>query len=333
LRQNINYIGSKYSLLEFLNEKINLSVQNLHNKTFCDLFAGTNIVGIYFKDKVKQIISNDMEYYSYVIARKYLYNQTECGYLIDELNNLTGITGNIFNYYSDNGIFKRLYFSEENGKKIDAIRQKIEEWKVSNIINDDCYYYLLTMLLESSDKVANTTSVYGAYLKQIKNSAKRPLILKDTENVIVENQNNICYNYDANILINKIKGDVLYIDPPYNHRQYGSNYHILNTIAKYDFTVEPRGIVGLMDYNKSNYSYKNKVGPMFDDLIKNADFEHIFISYNNEGILSVDDFKKILEYHGKLIIYEKNYKTYKADKNRNNKSENVIEYLFYLNKF
>ena len=134
-------------------------------------------------------------------------------------------------------------------------------------------------------------------------------------------------------MIKNIKGDILYIDPPYNHRQYGANYHILNVISKYDFSVEPKGVVGLMNYNKSEYSYKTKVKSAFEDLIKNADFEHIFISYNSEGILLLEDFKEILSNYGDLIVYEKDYKTYKSDKNRNNKSENVIEYLFYLKKF
>jgi adenine-specific DNA-methyltransferase len=327
LTQKINYIGSKYSLLNFIEESVKISVGDLSDKVFCDLFGGTNIVGGNFRDKVKQVISNDIEYYSYVIAKKYLSNTLDCSKEIEILNSLSGIEGNIFNYYSESGSSKRLYFSEENGEKIDAIRQKIEEWK-----NKDCYYHLLTLLLEAADKVANTTSVYGAYLKQIKPSATRIIFLKDSETNIIENQNNICYNEDSNELIKRIKGDILYIDTPYNHRQYGSNYHILNAIAKYDFSIEPRGVVGLMDYNKSNYSYKRKVKITFEDLIKNADFEHIFISYNNEGILSVDDFKDILGKYGRLVIFEKDYKTYKADKNRSNKSEFVIEYLFYLKK-
>ena len=328
MRQNINYIGSKYSLLKFIEENIILTVGDLSNKVFCDLFAGTNIVGSNFKDKVKQVISNDIEYYSYVIAKKYLSNKNiDCSKEIEILNSLPGVEGDIFNYYSENGKSKRLYFSEENGKKIDAIRQKIEEWR-----NKDCYYYLLTLLLEASDKVANTTSVYGAYLKQIKKSASKPIILRDIENDIIDDQTNICYNEDSNELVKKIKGDILYIDTPYNHRQYGSNYHILNVISKYDFSVEPSGVVGLMDYNKSDYSYKRKVKNTFEDLIKNSDFEHIFISYNNEGILSLDYFKDMLGKYGRLIIFEKDYKTYKADKKRNNKSEFVIEYLFYLKK-
>lgn len=332
MKQNINYIGSKYSLLDFLYEKIKL-VGNLEEKVFCDLFAGTNIVGMYFNDKVKQIISNDIEYYSFVLAKKYL-NSTICDFnLMNELNNLPIIEGDIFNYYSENGICNRKYFSEENGKKIDAIRQKIEEFKECNLLDNNCYYFYIASLIEAADKIANTTSVYGSYLKSVKKSAQKQLLLKYDSINFVDKHNNINYNEDANVLITKISGDILYIDPPYNHRQYGSNYHILNAIAKYDFTNEPKGVTGMLDYNKSSYSQKTKVKETFEELIKNAKFQHIFISYNNEGILSKDDFTTMLKKYGNLKIYEKDYKTYKADSNRNNKSKNVIEYLFYLKKW
>ena len=330
LKQKINYIGSKYSLLDFIYQNINENVDNLKEKTFCDLFAGTHIVGNFFKDKVKKVISNDIEYYSYCIGCNYILNNESFEYekYLDELNNLTGIKGNIFNYYSENGTCNRKYFSQKNGMKIDSIRTKIEDYKD----NKNLYYFLITSLLEAADKVANTTSVYGAYLKKIKRTADNDLILLPSLFNINENQENEVYNQDANELIKKISGDVLYIDTPYNHRQYGSNYHILNAISKYDFSNEPKGITGLMEYNKSKYCYKNEVYQAFESLIKEAKFNHIFISYNNEGLLEQDDFSDILYKHGNITKYEMSYKTYKADSNRNNKSDNTIEYLFYLDK-
>ena len=71
----------------------------------------------------------------------------------------------------------RQYFSDENGQKIDTIRKKINQWKKSKKINDNLYYFLLASLLESADKVANTASIYGAYLKHLKKSAQKSLIL------------------------------------------------------------------------------------------------------------------------------------------------------------
>lgn len=334
VKQKINYIGSKYSLIEYIYDKIKENVEDIENKVFCDLFAGTHIVGNFFKDKVRKVISNDMEHYSFVIGQNYIKNNVEFDYehLLKELNDIDGIEGYIFNYYSDGGKSKRLFFNNKNGKKIDAIRQKIENWKNEKYINDNQYYFLLTSLIEASDKVANTTSVYGAYLKEIKKTADKDLIMVPSYYKIVNNQTNDVYNQDSNNLIKDISGDILYIDTPYNHRQYGSNYHILNAISKYDFSVEPRGVVGLMDYNKSKYCYKNEAIIVFDDLIKNSNFEHIFISYSNEGILSEDSIMKVLSSYGISSKYEREYKTFKADSARNNKSKNTFEYLFYLKK-
>ena len=115
----------------------------------------------------------------------------------------------------------------------------------------------MASLLESADKVANTASVYGAYLKHIKKSAQKdlkiePALFSQTKNI------HKVFNRSANDLIKEIEGDILYLDPPYNTRQYGANYHLLNTIAKYDSFV-PKGKTGLRNYEKSVYCMKNEV--------------------------------------------------------------------------
>ena len=107
------------------------------------------------------------------------------------------------------------------------------------------------------------------------------------------------YNEDINELINKIHGDVLYLDPPYNARQYCTNYHILETIARYD-NPEIKGKTGLRNYDtqKSKYCSKRTVKSEFEDLIKKANFKYIFLSYNNEGLMSVDVIKDIMSKYG-----------------------------------
>lgn len=162
----MNYIGSKYKLSDFISNSVKSIVgDDLSDKIFCDLFAGTGVVGRNFKKEVKKVISNDMEFYSYVLNKNYIENHEFLDYeiYIKELNETNGEEGFIFNEYSENGKANRLYFSEHNGKKIDAIRTKIEFWKTEKKISSALYYFLLASLLESADKVANTASVYGAF--------------------------------------------------------------------------------------------------------------------------------------------------------------------------
>jgi len=331
----MNYIGSKHKLSPFLKNAIIDTVgKDLSNLVFCDLFAGTGSVGRTFKPLVKHVIANDVEFYSYVLNRNYIGNHKSLVFeeRLSFLNNLIALEGFVFHNYSENGNQGRLYFSEENGKKIDAIRQQIESWKNADEITEDDYYFLLASLIESADKVANTASVYGAYLKKIKKSAQKEMILKPALFTLNSNKHQV-FNADSNALIKEIKGDILYLDPPYNERQYGSNYHLLNTIAKYD-SFEPQGKTGLREYYRSDYCKKNEVKNSFEELIKNANFKYIFLSYNNEGLMTEDEVKSIMSIYGKYSLKTTNYQRFKADKteNRNHTATATVEYLHILEK-
>ncbi len=331
----MNYIGSKNKLAGFIKSNVKEVVgKDLSNKIFCDLFAGTGIVGRSFKTEAKQVIANDIEYYSFILNKNYIENTSPLEYedYLERLNFLDGISGFISENYSEGGNGGRLYFSEENGKKIDAARTQIEKWKAKKEIGENMYYFLLCSLIESADKVANTASVYGAYLKQIKSSAAKTLKISPATFQNTSNTHNV-YNENANFLIKKIKGDILYLDPPYNSRQYGANYHILNTIAKYD-TFVPKGKTGLPGYYKSSYCSKNEVRESLEHLLKNADFSYIFLSYNNEGLMLPQEIKQLMEQFGSYDLVTKKYQRFKADKteNRNHAASETIEYLHILNK-
>jgi len=333
----MNYIGSKHKLANFIKSTIYSVVgEDLSGKIFCDIFAGTGIVGRNFKTEVKKVIANDCEYYSYVLNKNYIENHAEIAHkqdFIDELNNLPVIeNGFIYKNYCVGGNGERQYFSDENGKKIDTIRQKIEEWKNEHKISSNLYFFLLASLLECADKVANTASVYGAYLKQLKKSAQKELTLQPAIYDLNENKHEV-FNTDSNLLISQISGDILYLDPPYNARQYGANYHLLNTIAKYDNFI-PKGKTGMREYQKSNYCSSAKVAIEFENLIKNAQFQYIFLSYNNEGLMSVENVRNIMQKYGKYDLAEVDYQRFKADKaeNRNHKADKTKEYLHVLEK-
>lgn len=331
----MNYIGSKYKLSDFIKQSVYSVVGNdLSDMVFCDLFAGTGIIGRIFKPEVKSVISNDIEYYSYVLNRNYIENHIAFEYqsLIEELNEIEGVDGFIFTEYSENGTSGRQYFSEYNGKKIDAVRLKIEEWKKNNQITENQYFFLLASLLESADKVANTASVYGAFLKHIKKSAQKNMVIEPAIFTSNDNSHKV-FNIDSNELVKKISGDILYLDPPYNTRQYGANYHLLNTIAKYD-NFTPKGKTGLRSYQKSNYCSRQYVKQSFEELISNAKFRYVFLSYNNEGLMNSQDIRAILSKYGRYDLTSTDYQRFRADKNTNrkHKATSTIEYLHILER-
>lgn len=213
----MNYIGSKIRLSNFIYDTITgVAGKDLSGYIFCDLFAGTGTIGKIFQSKVKKIISNDSEYYSYVLNKAYPQgtDNSDTIYLIDELNELQGCPEFIFNEYSENGKSGRLYFSQANGQKIDAIRLKIEHWKNTGFICKRQYYFLLACLISGADKVANIASVYSVYLKYLKTTATKEMVIKPIEISTTEIQENKVFNEDSNSLIRKVKGDIYTLTHP-----------------------------------------------------------------------------------------------------------------------
>lgn len=333
----MNYIGSKYSLMEFLHETISqvTGYKDGDKYVFGDLFAGTGVVGAYYKSLGCEVISNDIQFYSYAIIKHLIENNSKNinMNLFDYFNSLDGIEGFIYKNYCLGSGSGRNYFTDENGKKCDAIRIELERMYVNKEINENTYFFYLGSLINSIDKYANTASVYGAFLKHIKKSAQKTFVLEPLK--IVDGPNGKVYNENINEVVKHISGDVLYLDPPYNIRQYCSNYHVLETIARYDNPIL-NGKTGLRnsENQKSEFCSSRTVEKAFDDLIANSKFKYIFLSYNNEGLMSLDTIKNIMSKYGEYSYYTKSYKRFKADKdeNRNILANETIEYLHCLVK-
>ena len=332
----MNYIGSKLSLKSFIKDTI-LSISKIdsENKVFADLFAGTGVIGSEFKKMGYKVIANDIQHYSYILNKHFIENNNPMNIeLIEHLNSLEGKEGFIYNNYCMGSGSERNYFSDFNGKKCDAIRQELEKLYKDKEIDKHQYNYFLASLINSIDKYANTVSIYGAFLKSLKKRAEKNFKLELLP-IIDGNKDGKVYNEDINILIKEIKGDILYLDPPYNARQYSANYHLLETISKYDNPII-KGKTGLRDYSnqKSKFCSKLQVNQVFEELISDADFKYIFLSYNDEGLMSLETIKKIMEKYGKYQCFTTDYKRFRADKeeNRNHKKSLTVEYLHCLIK-
>jgi adenine-specific DNA-methyltransferase len=342
----MRFIGSKALLLKEIEKVIKSNIKEA--KIFCDIFSGTSTVGRYFKKDYK-IISNDLLYFSYVLQRASIginkqpkFEKIHKYIGIDPIEFLENQDINIENFehtpfiyknYSPNEKSERRYFTNENALRIDFIRQTIESWKQNKLINEDEYFYLLAGLIEAIPFVSNIAGTYGAFLKHWDKRAYKKLKLIKLE-LCNNNEENICYNQDSNQLIKLINGDILYIDPPYNQRQYAPNYHILETVARYD-NPNIKGKTGLRPYHdiKSKYCVKKDVLSNFDELISNANFKHIIVSYSTEGIMSVEDIEDTLKKHGKKSTFKLYKIPYRRYKHRPGKVEHDLhELLFYIEK-
>lgn len=337
----MNYIGSKYSLLDFLQTTIDqvCGLNPADNYTFADLFAGTGVVGAAYKARGCTVIANDIQYYAYVLNKHYLENswpnsRPQDEQLLAELNSLPPQPGFIYQNYCAGSGCGRNYFTDQNGQKCDAIRTRLEELKKSGAINSATYFYFLASLLNSIDKYANTASVYGAFLKHIKKAAQREFKLELLP--VIPGPASQVYNEDINRLIQRLHGEVLYLDPPYNTRQYCSNYHVLETIARYDNPTLV-GKTGLRNSaaQKSLFCSKKTVLDAFEALIAQAQFQYIFLSYNNEGLMSLPDIKRIMSKYGVYSVYtQTEYKRFQADREENRRiaAKSTTEYLHCLQK-
>lgn len=339
----MRFIGGKTLIIPYIIELI--KEKTIDVKSISDVFAGSGVVSREFKNLGYDVITNDLMYFSYVLLRgtvginsRLEFKNLNISNPIEHLNNLNLENMNldlencfIYQNFSPKG--GRMYFTEENALKIDLIRVQIGNWYNDSLINEDEYFYLLTCLIEAVPFVSNITGVYGAYLKHWDKRALNNLELKNVD-LSINNSVGQAYNEYSNKLIENIKTDLAYFDPPYNQRQYLPNYHVLETIAKYD-SPKIKGVTGLRDYSeqKSDYCRKDSVFNAFEDLIKNTNSRYIILSYNTEGLLSHDEIISILEKYGKKNTVDYKFIDYKRYKNaQTNKNKNLKEVLYFVEK-
>ena len=344
----MRFIGCKTLLLDNIKEVIDRHAPNA--TSFCDIFSGTATVARHFKQWYK-VYSNDLLYFSYCLQMATIENPCLPSFdglkksldILDPLEFINNLTvkdmeslpqeARFFqNNYSPIG--NRMYIKEDNALRIDYARNMIEKWKNENAITKHEYYYLLACLIEGIPFVSNISGTYGAFNKtwDIRSNKKYELIKLP---VYDNGKQNECFNEDGVSLLNKIQGDILYIDPPYNERQYLPNYHVLETAAKYDFPIL-KGITGQRKHEKekSDFCSKKTVLSAFDNLMSNANFKHIILSYNTDGIMNVNDIENIMKSHGVANTFEINYIPYRRFKSKSKvtRTDELKEMLIYISK-
>ncbi|MCL2717840.1 MAG: DNA adenine methylase [Lachnospiraceae bacterium] len=342
----MRYIGGKIHLLSNINVAINENTSG-DERVFCDIFSGTGCVARYFKPRYK-ILSNDFLHFSYVIQKATIENNITptfkklkrngindpLKFLAEtEVNRLADSLFFVADNYAPNETCERMYMTKDNAERVDFIRITIEFWKKTGLINEIEYYYLLASLIEGVANVSNITGTYGAYLKEWDKRALKAFAMKRL-NVIDNGRNNQSYNKDANKLVREIEGDILYIDPPYNSRQYAPNYHLLETISRYDNPVI-KGVTGIRPYadTKSAFNIKAEVFDVFEDLITKAKFTNIIMSYSSEGLMSPKQIETILKRHcigDSFKRYDIPYRKYKSKISK--ETQPLQEYIFFIRK-
>jgi adenine-specific DNA methylase len=353
----IAYIGNKRRLLPLILkaiEKTGVLNKKKDNMKFLDLFAGTGVVSRLSKNLGFKTYTNDWEYYSYVMNKAFVEldadflktSFTKLGGLKKALDKLNGLKNPkaddayISKFYcpedDDNPDInnERMFYTNYNGRKIDAVRAKIGEWLENNLINKDEETFLLALLLYEASTRSNTSGVFKGFHRGFggTNGDALTRILKEIRfevPVLINGRKSSVFNENAVELSRElapIRFDIAYLDPPYNQHQYGSNYHLLNTIAYNDKPAINKNIfIDGKKVNKSairrdwvktksSFCYKDTAVGDFSKIIENISADYILISYSTDGIIPFNEMLETISKKGKLEIITSEYVKFRGGK-------------------
>jgi|SRR5690554_195279 len=332
---NRRYIGSKTSLVDRIFEEVNSRMDG--DYSFADIFAGTGVVASKFSENNYKVFVNDNLYSNYISYVAWFSeekaNLDKVNTLIDKYNQIN--PDDIENNYFSK-IYGKKYYSVNDAKVIGFIRDQIENEKDN--LNFREYAILLTSLMYAADRIANTVGHFEHFLSKRAEDKGIELRKLDISN---ENAPSELYQMDANELVREIKADVVYIDPPYNARQYVNFYHVLENLVTWEKPTKFQGtsMKFMRDHLKSGYS-RAAAKDLLADLIENTDAKLIVLSYNNtyraRSTASNNKIKEkylisILEKKGDLEIIEIDHKFFNSGKT-NFKDHKELLYICRVRK-
>ena len=329
--KNRRYIGCKTKLLKRIYDSVEeMGFDNRYS--FADVFAGTGVVGYHFAENGYKVLLNDILSSNTIAYEAWL---GDGAFDLAKIESLIAFFNDINpsdlsdNYFSK--VYGNKYFSKNDAKKIGFIRDYLEDHR--NELTEREYSIILTSLVYCTDKIANTVGHFESYLR--KKPVERGVNLQML-NIDKRIKPAIICEEDANELVKKIQFDIVYIDPPYNARQYVNFYHVLENLVRWKKPTVFEGNSMKFKRNelKSDYCRANKATLLFKDLIQNIKAKLIVVSYNNTynansissiNTISEEDLKMILSNKGKLTIKEIDYKFFNAGKTN---IKNHKEYLY-----
>ncbi len=321
-----------------------------------DGFAGSSVVSRALSSIANKLYTNDMELYSYIMAYSYLVQPTEnqkqeisnhiriMNEIAEKGPYIEGIICKLYAPKDSNDIQEgeRCFYTRENALIIDTLRKYI-----SDNISEDIVNYCLTPLLNKASINTNTAGVFKGFYKKDnigKFGGKGEFALSRITKAIklevpiwnLTEYTPFVFNKDINVLVDELPGDidVMYLDPPYNQHPYGSNYFMLNVIAKNE---EPRDISRISgiptDWNKSDYNNRKTAVEAMKNLIVNGllKSKYLLISYNNEGIIKNEDWNTLFN-ECTVKKYEIKYDTYKGSRNLKDRDDKVLEIMYLVSK-
>ncbi len=355
--QLIPYIGSKRKLLPVIARAL---ARTGEARVFADLFAGSGVVSRMAKRLGYQVVANDWEPYATVLNGAYvgLNNAPMPVDVFTSLNSLAPVEGFVTkNFCPSNDDFcdpktERMFYTRENGMKIDAIRSQIAAWEETGIISAAQRCYLLAPLLSAASYVSNTSGVFKAYhagwggktgtaLYRIKSALSvlpPPLYDNGLANIVTQADALSVAKHFRQIAGTNC--DVAYLDPPYNQHPYGSNYHLLNTIALYDkpeIGKIARGSKSAIrtdwrDGRRSAFNSAATAANALAEIVDAIDARWVLVSYSTDGNISLDTLISLMGERGRLTVETQRYKRYRVSTQRMSQRSHNVEFVLILDK-
>jgi adenine-specific DNA-methyltransferase len=314
------YLGNKYKLTPFIRQVVEQNCPNVDS--VFDAFAGTGSVAYAFRDKLLYV--NDLMYSNYLASLAWFSPQE---IRLDYLNALADLYNSVDvhgenNYMSDN--FSNTYFSDIVCRRIGFIRDDIQDRYEGGVVNEREMAVIVTSLTYAMDRIASTCGHYDSFIQGA--DYNNEFVLRLPLLNYRPNPLNQCFNMDANQLVAQIHCDLMYLDPPYNSRQYCDAYHLLENIALWQ-KPEVEGVARKMDRTTMKSEYcRTTAGDMLADLVNRADCRFIALSYNNNGKklqirsnakISDERIMDILSAKGEVHVFEQDFRPFSAGKGQN----------------